>query len=148
MVRPLGIATLAVHLVGRTPDGLHWVQRRALTKPNDPGLWDTLMGGMVPAADSLEEALARETWEEAGLRLAQLEHRDYGGHILMSQPNSVARGPVGAPTHWYPLPCHQAGVPANHDGGRGAARTPGSGWSVGEGVLVCVELVMSPGGGG
>jgi len=27
-----------------------WVQQRALDKANDPGLWDTLMGGMVSAA--------------------------------------------------------------------------------------------------
>jgi hypothetical protein len=44
-VRPLGIATLAVHLVGKAPDGGYWVQQRALNKPNDPGKWDTLMGG-------------------------------------------------------------------------------------------------------
>jgi hypothetical protein len=44
-VRPLGIATRAVHLLARSPDGRHWVQKRALNKANDPGLWDTLMGG-------------------------------------------------------------------------------------------------------
>jgi hypothetical protein len=40
-VRVLGLATQAVHLVGVAPDGRHWVQQRALDKPNDPGLWDT-----------------------------------------------------------------------------------------------------------
>ena len=49
VVRPLGVTTFAVHLAAKAPDGRHWVQQRALTKPNDPGLWDTLMGGMVPA---------------------------------------------------------------------------------------------------
>jgi hypothetical protein len=39
------------------------VQQRALDKANDPGLWDTLMGGMVSAADTVATALARETWE-------------------------------------------------------------------------------------
>ena len=37
VVRPLGIATFAVHLVGLSPDGRHWVQQRSLTKANDPG---------------------------------------------------------------------------------------------------------------
>ena len=73
-VRPLGIATLAVHLVGQTTDGRFWVQQRALNKPNDPGKWDTLMGGMVSSADTVETALERETWEEAGLRIADLKN--------------------------------------------------------------------------
>ena len=62
-VRPLGMATQAVHLVGHAADGRIWVQQRALDKANDPGLWDTLMGGMVSAADTVATALARETWE-------------------------------------------------------------------------------------
>ena len=71
-VRVLGITTCAVHLVGLAPDGRMWVQKRSLNKPNDPGLWDTLMGGMISAADSLPQALARETWEEAGLHVHAL----------------------------------------------------------------------------
>ena len=66
---PLGLRTRAVHLVGETSDGQFWVQQRALNKANDPGKWDTLMGGMITAVDTLESALERETWEEAGLRL-------------------------------------------------------------------------------
>ena len=73
-VRPLGIATLAVHLVGQTTNGRFWVQQRALNKPNDPGKWDTLMGGMVSAGDTVKTALERETWEEAGLRMDDLEN--------------------------------------------------------------------------
>jgi hypothetical protein len=49
-VRVLGIATRAVHLVGRAPDGRIWVQQRSKTKPNNPGMWDTLMGGMAQPA--------------------------------------------------------------------------------------------------
>ena len=80
-VRVLGVATRAVHLVGLTPDGRMWVQKRSLTKPNNPGLWDTLMGGMVSAADSLPQALARETWEEAGLRVEALADVAHGGQV-------------------------------------------------------------------
>ena len=69
-VRPLGMATQAVHLVGHAADGRIWVQQRALDKANDPGLWDTLMGGMVSAADTVATALARETWEVVSEGLA------------------------------------------------------------------------------
>ena len=72
-VRPLGIATHAVHLVGQRGDGNVWVQQRALDKATDPGLWDTLMGGLVSARESITTTLERETWEEAGLRIDQLD---------------------------------------------------------------------------
>ena len=75
-VRVLGLRTLSTHLCGCDPGGGIWVQRRAADKTVDPGLLDTLSGGLVSArregaawvAESLPEALARETWEEAGLR--------------------------------------------------------------------------------
>ena len=46
-VRTLGLRTRAVHLVGETSDGHFWLQQRALNKANDPGQWDTLMGGLI-----------------------------------------------------------------------------------------------------
>ncbi|WP_368640030.1 NUDIX domain-containing protein [Castellaniella ginsengisoli] len=66
-VRPLGLLTQAVHLNGWSPDGRLWVARRALNKSTDPGLWDTLSGGLVAAGEDPEAALLRETLEEAGL---------------------------------------------------------------------------------
>jgi ADP-ribose pyrophosphatase YjhB (NUDIX family) len=86
VVRQLGIATYAVHLAATSPDGRHWVQQRSLSKPTDPGLWDTLMGGMVPAFESLESALARETFEEAGLLLSQLQQLQWRGRIPTRRP--------------------------------------------------------------
>lgn len=71
-VRVLGIATRAVHLVGATPAGAVWVQQRALDKSVDPGMLDTLAGGLAAAGESTPQTLARETWEEAGLELASL----------------------------------------------------------------------------
>jgi 8-oxo-dGTP pyrophosphatase MutT (NUDIX family) len=71
--RPLGIATTAVHLNAYFDDDTLVVAQRAPDKQIDPGLWDNLVGGMVPAGESLEAALLREAWEEAGLRLA--DHR-------------------------------------------------------------------------
>lgn len=117
-VRPLGIATRAVHLVGRSPDGGHWVQRRSLTKANDPGLWDTLMGGMVAAADTLHSALARETQEEAGLPLAALQNLRHGGSVRMTAPARDGGGAGYVVEHldWFECTVPQGQVPVNQDG--------------------------------
>jgi 8-oxo-dGTP pyrophosphatase MutT (NUDIX family) len=71
-VRPLGIATRAVHLNAWTPTGQMWIAQRALDKSTDPGKWDTLVGGLVSATESDALALERESWEEAGLPAACL----------------------------------------------------------------------------
>jgi 8-oxo-dGTP pyrophosphatase MutT (NUDIX family) len=117
VVRPLGIATRAVHLVVRTHDGGFWVQQRALNKANDPGLWDTTMGGMVSAADTLESALARETWEEAGLRLEQFQGLARGGRVAMNMPcvNDEA-GYVVEQIDWFVATLADGVEPNNLDG--------------------------------
>ncbi|MER1966760.1 DUF4743 domain-containing protein [Castellaniella sp. GW247-6E4] len=71
-VRPLGLLTQAVHLNAWSPDGRLWIARRALDKPTDPGLWDTLAGGLVAAGEDQETALLRESHEEAGLRAVEI----------------------------------------------------------------------------
>ena len=117
VVRPLGITTFAVHLAGFAPDGGHWVQQRSLTKPNDPGLWDTLMGGMIPASDSIEQALERETWEEAGLKLEQLAQLRHGGRITTRRPtDSGVGGYVVEHLDWYRCVVPPGTVPVNQDG--------------------------------
>ena len=117
VVRPLGIATLAVHLVGRTADGRFWVQQRSFDKPNDPGKWDTLMGGMVSAADTVETALERETWEEAGLRIADLHGLRYGGRQSNCRPsNDGAAGYMQEFIDWYTCLVPDGLMPINQDG--------------------------------
>ena len=118
VVRPLGIATEAVHLVGFAPDGRIWVQQRALDKPNDPGLWDTLMGGMVSVQDNLAQALARETWEEAGLRMDQLQDVQHGGHIDFASPahDGAGAGYLVERIDWYTATVPSDVVPVNQDG--------------------------------
>jgi len=116
-VRLLGIATEAVHLAGWHPDGRFWVQQRAFDKPTDPGLWDTLVGGMVPAGEPLETALARESWEEAGLVLGDLQDLVYGGCITTERPaNELAHGHVVERLHWYKAVVPDGVVPVNQDG--------------------------------
>lgn len=117
-VRVLGIATRAVHLVGLAPDGRMWVQLRSRTKPNNPGMWDTLMGGMVSAADTLDEALARETWEEAGLHVSDLAQVAHGGHVLFGRPSREGGG-IGYMVEridWFRATVPEGMEPANQDG--------------------------------
>ncbi|TWO72345.1 NUDIX domain-containing protein [Caenimonas sedimenti] len=116
-VRLLGISTHAVHLAAWAPDGRFWLQQRAFDKPNDPGLWDTLVGGMVPAGESGLAALERETWEEAGLRFAQLEGLARGGSFLTRRPSAeVAHGYVVERLDWYRCVLPPGTVPVNQDG--------------------------------
>ena len=117
-VRVLGITTRAVHLVGLAPDGRMWVQKRAITKPNNPGLWDTLMGGMVSAADSLPQALARETWEEAGLRVDALAGVTHGGHVSFSRPSREGGGAgfMVERIDWFRAQVPHGVAPENQDG--------------------------------
>ncbi len=94
-MRPLGLLTQAVHLNGWAPDGRVWLQQRALDKATDPGLWDTLAGGLVSAREpDLSTALAREVHEEAGLQLADLQGLRTTGQVRQSRP--IDPTPLGA----------------------------------------------------
>ncbi|GAB2476124.1 NUDIX domain-containing protein [Comamonas humi] len=121
-VRPLGIATQAVHLVGLASQGDGWVQQRSARKDSYPNRWDTLMGGMVSASDTLEQALARETWEEAGLRVAELQALHWGGVLRFRQPatdgDRDGRGLsyMHEDIHWYRCTVPDGLVPDNQDG--------------------------------
>jgi 8-oxo-dGTP pyrophosphatase MutT (NUDIX family) len=113
-VRPLGIATFAVHLIGFTPQGHVWVQQRALDKATDPGLWDTLMGGMVAANETPDSALERETWEEAGLRIAELQALQAVGRISVRRP--VRQGYMVEHSDVFEALIPAALTPVNQDG--------------------------------
>ncbi len=117
-VRALGIATRAVHLVACAPDGRQWVQQRAFDKPSHPGRWDTLMGGMVSAQDTVESALARETWEEAGLRTEALQDLAHGGHVEFARPSDEGEGTgyMVERIDWFRATVPDGLVPANQDG--------------------------------
>ena len=71
-----------------SPTTAHWSSRAApRTRSIDPGLWDNLVGGMVPAGETLEQALEREAWEEAGLALDRIEvHHGRMFHVRRPVP--------------------------------------------------------------
>ena len=112
--RPLGIATFAVHLIGLTPQGAVWVQQRALDKATDPGQWDTLIGGLVAANESRASALEREAWEEAGLRMAELQGLQPVDRITIRRP--VIEGYMVEHIDVFEAVVPQALVPVNQDG--------------------------------
>jgi 8-oxo-dGTP pyrophosphatase MutT (NUDIX family) len=115
VVRVLGLTTYAVHLVGFAAGGERvWVQRRALDKATDPGLWDTLMGGQVGAGETVERALARETWEEAGLDVATLPELRKLSRITIRRP--VAEGYMVEHLDIYSARLPQGVEPCNRDG--------------------------------
>jgi 8-oxo-dGTP pyrophosphatase MutT (NUDIX family) len=113
-VRPLGIATYAVHLVGHTVDGEVWVQQRALDKATDPGRWDTLVGGLVSAGESVLQTLERETWEEAGLRLDALADVHAFGRLTVRRP--LAEGYMVEHMHCFEATLPAGMRPVNQDG--------------------------------
>lgn len=118
-VRVLGVTTHAVHLIGLTPDGRMWVQQRSKKKPHYPNKWDTLMGGMVAASDTLEQALARETLEEAGLDVAALHHVAHGGQVTFACPSDEVKGGVAymrEKVDWYIATIPEGMTPHNRDG--------------------------------
>jgi 8-oxo-dGTP pyrophosphatase MutT (NUDIX family) len=73
MLRPLGLLLRSVQ-ANAYADGergpVVWVARRADTKPIDPGLLDTLVGGGIAGFDSARDTLLRECAEEAGIPAA------------------------------------------------------------------------------
>lgn len=118
LVRVLGVRTEAVHLVGFAPDGRVWLQQRAFDKPNDPGQWDTLVGGLVAHGETLAETLQRETWEEAGLRLRDLVDLQAGGAFNVSKPSADGGGlgHMAETIHWFTAMLPAGLSPVNQDG--------------------------------
>ena len=113
-VRPLGIATFAAHLVVRDVRGNVWVQQRAFDKATDPGLWDTTMGGLVAAGETTLQALERETWEEAGLRIEDLQHVARAGRVTVRRP--LAEGYMVEHIDLFEALVPEGLVPVNQDG--------------------------------
>ncbi|OWY39020.1 NUDIX hydrolase [Xenophilus sp. AP218F] len=121
--RPLGLTSRAVHVNGlcRLPDGevRMWVGRRSPHKAVDPNRMDNLVGGGIAAGESLELALQREGWEEAGIAREQLLGLEAQSLLLAERP--VQRGLHREWLYAFDLwlapgeaPCCQDGEVAEH----------------------------------
>lgn len=60
----------AVHIFVVNSSGDYYLQKRSRLKRVAPGLWDTSVGGHVPAGETYEQGALRELEEELGIRLA------------------------------------------------------------------------------
>lgn len=105
----LGVLSWGVHLNGlvQRSDGLHlWVARRARDKRLDPGKLDHVVAGGRPAGMPLDEALAKEAEEEAGLpsSLIASARRTATLSYAMARPEGLRRDVIA---------CHDLLVPEN-----------------------------------
>jgi isopentenyldiphosphate isomerase len=57
-----------IHLHVLNSSGHFFLQKRPLNKLIQPGKWDTSVGGHISFGEDLETALAREAYEEIGLK--------------------------------------------------------------------------------
>ncbi|SCK09687.1 DUF4743 domain-containing protein [Vogesella sp. LIG4] len=116
--RPLGLTSRAVHLNGltRMPDGeiRMWIGRRSPFKDVAPNRLDNLMGGGIAAGETLQVALEREGWEEAGIPASKLELLPQAALLLAERP--VARGLHREWLHVFDVWLDTQEIPQNQDG--------------------------------
>jgi 8-oxo-dGTP pyrophosphatase MutT (NUDIX family) len=114
-----GTLTLGAHLNGYVtgadgrPERL-WVAQRSFTKPTDPGRFDNLVGGGVPAGQSPFAALVREAWEEAGLAADLMAAARPGRGLRLHR--DIPEGRQLEDLHAWDLALPPAWTPHNHDG--------------------------------
>jgi 8-oxo-dGTP pyrophosphatase MutT (NUDIX family) len=112
-VRALGITTQSVRLNGFTADGRLFVARRAAHKRVDPAMWDNLAGGLMASGETLQSAIVRETWEEAGLDITGCTLAA-GGHLRVRR--RLPDGVLCEIVHVFDLDLAPGTVAANRDG--------------------------------
>ncbi len=115
--RWFGVRTFAVHVNGFTLDGGErrlWFARRSDSKPIDPGLFDTLVGGGIAERDSAADSLLREAWEEAGIDEALARTAVAAGQVGIEHhaPDGLQRETIFV----YDLALPNGFVPSNQDG--------------------------------
>jgi 8-oxo-dGTP pyrophosphatase MutT (NUDIX family) len=114
-----GTLTLGAHANGyvRDTDGRPshlWIARRSPHKATDPGLLDNLVGGGVPAGQSPRETLVRESFEEAGLKPAQVQAAAAGSVLRLER--DIAEGLQQEWLYSYDLELPAGLEPRNQDG--------------------------------
>ena len=90
--RFLGLLTFASHMNG-VVDGqrMLWISRRSPAKAVDPGMWDNLVAGGMPAGSDPLETLVRECDEESGIPPALASRAEAHGviEVLREIPEGV-----------------------------------------------------------
>ncbi|UGA39412.1 NUDIX domain-containing protein [Chromobacterium haemolyticum] len=91
-----------------------WVGRRSPHKAVDPNRMDNLVGGGVAAGETIELALEREGWEEAGVRRDQVLGLPQSSLLLAERP--VQRGLHREWIYAFDLWLESGEIPCNQDG--------------------------------
>lgn len=116
--RPLGLTSRAVHLNGltRMADGeiRMWIGRRSPFKDVEPNRLDNMMGGGIAAGESIQIALEREGWEEAGIPSERLTLLPQTALLLAERP--VQRGLHREWLYVFDLWLKEGEAPQNQDG--------------------------------
>ena len=97
--RLLGLTTRAVYAVAATPEGWYWLGCRSEEKRIDPHLFDTLASGLIAAGETPDEAVRRETAEEAGLEEPDISFESTPVVYRISRP--VPEGWMNEVTYAY-----------------------------------------------
>jgi 8-oxo-dGTP pyrophosphatase MutT (NUDIX family) len=115
--RYFGVHTWAAHINGVVRAGSElrmWFARRSPDKAIDPGKLDNLVGGGIAAAATIEETLAKEAWEEAGIPAGLAARALPAGavHLWREQPDGLQSETIFVHDLWLPADF----APANQDG--------------------------------
>ena len=122
--RFFGTMTYAVHLNGivKYADRASqlWIARRSDTKATDPGMLDNVVAGGIAWGLSIEETIAKECWEEAGIEAAVAANAAPGRtvHVLQSLPEGTQAEQIFI----YDLMLPEDFAPRNQDGEVGEHR--------------------------
>jgi 8-oxo-dGTP pyrophosphatase MutT (NUDIX family) len=115
-----GTLTLGAHATGFVRDpatgrpGWLWIAQRSPHKATDPGLFDNLIGGGVPASQSPAETLVREGFEEAGLPAVLVQAARAAGVLRLHR--DIAEGFQHEWLHSFDLELPGGIEPVNQDG--------------------------------
>lgn len=70
-IHALGLMHRAIHILLFNQAGQLFLQKRSMSKDENPGLWDSSAAGHVDSGESYEECAERELFEELGIKPAQ-----------------------------------------------------------------------------
>jgi 8-oxo-dGTP pyrophosphatase MutT (NUDIX family) len=112
-----GIRAFGVHVNGyvRKADGLYlWIAERAMDRLIDPGKLDNIIGGGQPIGLSVEENLAKEAGEEAGVSANMIRNAKAAG--TLSYKTERMRGLRNDTLFVYDMEFQPDFMPRNTDG--------------------------------
>jgi 8-oxo-dGTP pyrophosphatase MutT (NUDIX family) len=115
--RHFGMMAYGAHLNGftrRHGEPYLWIARRASTKAIDPDRLDNLVGGRIASGFTVDETLAKEAWEEAGIPASVLAGLACASVVRVeySVPEGLHREILFAHDLWLPEDFR----PQNQDG--------------------------------